>query len=83
MMPYIGSLIGLFIFSYFADNKGRRSSLGISWLLVSIGALILAISWDYWVACVGFFIAGYGINSAVTLHYCFINVFSCNLYKKY
>jgi len=29
-------------------------------------------------ACGGFFLAGFGANPAITLHYSFINEFSCN-----
>jgi len=44
-----------------------RPALGISWLFASLGALILGIAWDYWVACVGFFLAGFGSNPAITI----------------
>lgn len=66
-VPYIGSLIGFFFFSWLADNKGRKLALGASWLLASLGALLLALSWDFYSATIGFFIAGAGVNPAVTI----------------
>lgn len=66
-VPYVGSLIGFFLFSWVADNKGRKIALGISWLFASLGALLLALSWDYYSATVGFFIAGFGVNPAITI----------------
>jgi len=40
---------------------------------------MLGLSWAYWFACIGFFFAGFGATPAVTLHYSFINEFSCKI----
>jgi OCT family organic cation transporter-like MFS transporter 4/5 len=42
-MPYSGSLVGFFIFSFIADNYGRRLGIGASWFCASIGALVLGV----------------------------------------
>ena len=66
-MPYIGSLLGFFLFSWIADNYGRKIALGLSWLFASLGALLLALSWDFYSAMFGFFLAGFGVNPAITV----------------
>ncbi|KAL4472577.1 hypothetical protein ABPG74_018526 [Tetrahymena malaccensis] len=82
-VPYLGSLIGFFLFSWIADNKGRRIALGISWLLASLGALLLALSWDYYSATVGFFIAGFGVNPAITVQLSLLSEHSIGKIREY
>jgi OCT family organic cation transporter-like MFS transporter 4/5 len=43
-MPYAGSLVGFFIFSFLADNYGRKMAIGLAWFCASIGALVLGVS---------------------------------------
>ena len=40
---YVGSLIGFFIFSFVADNYGRKIGLGISWFMAFLGALMIGV----------------------------------------
>jgi len=72
-LPYIGSFLGFFVFSWIADNKGRKIGLGISWLLTSIGIFVFGMANSYWMLALGSFIGGFGVNPAITIHYSFIN----------
>jgi len=42
-LVYFGSLIGFFIFSFVADNYGRKVGQGISWFLAFLGTLIIGV----------------------------------------
>lgn len=53
-MPYSGSLLGsvfrtfnflsgFFVFSFIADNYGRKFGLGTAWLSATIGTLLLGV----------------------------------------
>jgi OCT family organic cation transporter-like MFS transporter 4/5 len=36
-------LVGFFLFSYIADNYGRKLGLGLAWLMATVGGLILGV----------------------------------------
>jgi OCT family organic cation transporter-like MFS transporter 4/5 len=40
---YFGSLVGFFIFSFIADNYGRKLGLGISWFTAFLGAVFIGV----------------------------------------
>lgn len=40
---YVGSMLGFFIFSFAADNYGRKISLCLAWIAVTIGAFTLGV----------------------------------------
>ena len=67
MSPYIASLIGFFIFSSIADNWGRKPAIGSSWFIASIGAIILSLSVNWYMAAIGYFLGGFGVNPAITI----------------
>lgn len=70
---FIGSFIGFFLFSWIADNKGRIPCLRYSWLVASIGALIMGVSNNPGLIFIGYFLAGFGANPAITVQYSFMN----------
>ena len=67
MSPYVGSLIGFFLFSSLADNWGRKPSIGLSWLVASVGGIIMWLSPNWELAALGYFLAGLGVNPAITI----------------
>jgi len=76
-------LFGFFLFSWLADNKGRRLALGLSWLLASLGALLMGLAWSWWSLTIGFFLSGFGVNPAITIHFSFMNEHSSNFFFKF
>eukprot|EP00825_Cyclidium_porcatum_P047608 TRINITY_DN7776_c0_g1_i2.p1 TRINITY_DN7776_c0_g1~~TRINITY_DN7776_c0_g1_i2.p1 ORF type:complete len:401 (-),score=41.66 TRINITY_DN7776_c0_g1_i2:316-1518(-) len=71
-ITYFGSLCGFFLFSYIADNFGRKFGLVSSWISATVGVILMATSADYWMFAIGNGLAGFGLNPAITLHYSFI-----------
>ncbi|CAK93551.1 unnamed protein product (macronuclear) [Paramecium tetraurelia] len=53
---YFGSLKGFFIFSFIADNYGRKLALTLSWSITTIGSLILAVTYHFqlYIVCLKF-----------------------------
>ena len=39
----MGSLIGFFLFSFVADNYGRKIGLGAAWFMATLGSLLLGV----------------------------------------
>jgi OCT family organic cation transporter-like MFS transporter 4/5 len=39
----MGSLVGFFLFSFVADNYGRKIGLGSAWVMATIGSLMLGV----------------------------------------
>ncbi|CAD8175056.1 unnamed protein product [Paramecium octaurelia] len=70
---YLGSVSGLIIFSFIADNYGRKMSMSISWSMTSLGALIVTFAMNYQMIAIGLFFLGFGGNPTITVHYSFIN----------
>ena len=46
-MPYVGSLVGFFLFSFVADNYGRKLALTLAWMSATIGCLGLGVIYIY------------------------------------
>lgn len=72
-MIYLGTLVGYVCVPFFADNFGRLRTERVVWGIAAIGAFMLAFAWNIYAVGVGLFLCGAGVNSALTLHYCFIN----------
>lgn len=79
----VGSLFGFFLFPYFADNKGRKSSLCVSWGCFTVGLLILALANGPIMVGIGQFLVGFGGNPAITLDFSFINEQSLGKSRQY
>ena len=78
-MTYIGSFLGFFIFTCLADNYGRKIGIVLAWVIGCIGALIVSFLYqNYYVAGLGFFLMGFGVNPAITLQFSFFNEHSSN-----
>ena len=43
-MPYAGSLIGLLLFSWVADNYGRKIAIYSAWISGAFGSLLVGLS---------------------------------------
>lgn len=63
-----------------ADNKGRRIAWQLAWATATVGCILMAVSFNFWIIFIGYFLAGFGANPGITLHYSFINEHSGNLY---
>lgn len=72
-MVFVGSLIGFFIIPFIADNMGRRIAMIISWIICTIGVIILVFANSIFLIGAGYFLAGLGSNPAITLCFSFIN----------
>lgn len=72
-MLFVGSLIGFFVFPYVADNWGRKLGIKISWAMCTIGIAFISFADGSGMIGLGFFLAGFGSNPAITLCLTFIN----------
>ncbi len=72
-MIFIGSLLGFFTIPYFADNWGRRIAIRFSWGICTVGCVFIAFAGSPSMVGIGYFMAGFGANPAITLCYSFIN----------
>ncbi|CAD8190555.1 unnamed protein product [Paramecium octaurelia] len=80
---YFGSLAGFFIFSFIADNYGRKLALILSWSITTIGSLILATAQNFQMITGAMFLLGFGGNPAITVHYSFINEHSQGHFREF
>jgi OCT family organic cation transporter-like MFS transporter 4/5 len=55
-----------------ADNYGRKIMVHISWGICVLGALLIATAPSPILVGIGFFLAGFGANPAITLNFSFI-----------
>lgn len=78
---YLGSFLGFFIFPYIADRYGRKIALVISWIITSIGTILMACSINYTMLVLSIFITGFGIMPAITIHYSFLNEHSSGKFR--
>lgn len=72
-MIFVGSLLGFFTIPYFADNWGRRVAIRSAWMICTIGVGLAAFATSASMVGMGYFLAGFGANPAITLCYSFIN----------
>ena len=82
-MVYIGSFVGFFVFPHIADNNGRKLAINASWAVATSGVVIAAASQNIYMIGIGWFLAGFGGNPAITLSYSFINEQSLGKYRQY
>lgn len=66
-----------------ADNKGRTLAWALSWGICTVGCIIMSCSFDYYSMLIGYFLAGFGANPAITLHYSFLNEHSLGKLREY
>jgi len=64
---YIGAFLGYIILSFLADNYGRKKTILISWTICVIGTIIVASSFNLYMAAVGFFLSGFGSDASIGL----------------
>jgi MFS family permease len=72
-MVFFGSLIGFFIIPFVADNLGRKIAMQVSWAICTLGVFLLVIANSEIMIGIGYFLAGFGSNPAITLCFSFIN----------
>ena len=72
-MIFIGSFLGFFTIPYFADNWGRKIAIRASWMICTVGVAFGAFASSPSMVGIGYFLAGFGANPAITLCYSFIN----------
>lgn len=61
----IGYIFGSFIDSRIADRYGRRIGLYISVGLFSVGSILTATSWEFWMVLFWRFVSGMGIGAEI------------------
>ncbi len=64
---YVGALLGFLIISSFSDNYGRKRAMLISWTTCVVGTVIVATSFNIYMAAVGFFFSGFGCDASINL----------------
>lgn len=64
---YIGAFLGSIILYFLADNFGRKKAILISWTICVIGTIIVATSFNLYMAAIGFFLSGFGSDASVGL----------------
>lgn len=69
---YVGALIGYLLFSFYADNFGRRITMILAWGIATIGTLVLLFSQNLIMVAVGFFMLGAGADAAVNMCFNFL-----------
>lgn len=72
----IGYMVGAYVLGNLADSLGRRRALLINVIILAIGGLLTALSWDVW-SLSGFrFITGAGTGAEIALAASIITEFS-------
>ncbi|KAL4426920.1 hypothetical protein ABPG74_012920 [Tetrahymena malaccensis] len=65
--PYFGCIIGVLIFNYFSDNKGRAITIKICWIIGTVFSLILNFSTNIPMLFTGSLGMGFGIQTLLSL----------------
>ncbi|KAL4426919.1 hypothetical protein ABPG74_012919 [Tetrahymena malaccensis] len=65
--PYFGCIVGIFIFNYFSDNKGRAITIKVCWVIGAVFSLILNFSTNIPMLLIGSFGLGFGIQTLLSL----------------
>lgn len=60
MTLYIGAFVGYIGIPFISDNYGRKLSIVIAAILTLAGIVILSVSVNIYMACLGLFISGIG-----------------------
>lgn len=74
---YVGSALGLIVFSFFSDNYGRKFSLLVTWTVGVIGALMLVLAQNIAMGIIGMFLLGAGPSSTLNMCFYFIGQVVC------
>lgn len=71
-LVYFGSFIGYLVVSWMNDNLGRRKSILIGLGVSFLGILMIASSINLFMAQIGLFLAGFGIDPSINTVFYFI-----------
>lgn len=63
----LGYAIGAYVLGVFADRSGRRPALLITVIVLAVGGILTALSWDVWSLTVFRFITGLGMGAEIAL----------------
>ena len=80
-MSIIGSIFGLIVITLIADNKGRKMSLIIGWILALIGCILMISSFNLPQLFLGNFLCGAGMYSTVSIIPVYLYEITCKLYN--
>lgn len=69
----MGSFVGFLVFSYLADNTGRKFSMLISLGVCVIGNILVSVSTNLPLASLGLLLSGGGANASINTSLCFFN----------
>ncbi|EAR99579.1 MFS transporter (macronuclear) [Tetrahymena thermophila SB210] len=81
-LSQIGCLVGFLVFSWFADNKGRKTALFFSWMIGTVGVFLSGFSNSIIPFAIGFFLQGFGTNPAIIIHFSFLNEHSLGKFRE-
>ncbi|KAL4508271.1 hypothetical protein ABPG72_003575 [Tetrahymena utriculariae] len=81
-LSQIGCLVGFLVFSWFADNKGRKTALFWSWMIGTVGVFLSGFSYSIIPFGIGFFLQGFGTNPAIIIHFSFLNEHSLGKFRE-
>ena len=68
-----GSMVGFFVFPYYADNYGRKITMIVAWAVTTLGIALLSFANGWIMVGFAYFLIGFGGNPAITLDFSFIN----------
>jgi MFS family permease len=71
-LVYIGCFFGYVSISFLVDNLGRKRALLISYIIATVGMILIAVSPNVYAAGVGLFMMGMGSDSAINICFYFI-----------
>ncbi|KRX10392.1 Major facilitator superfamily domain, general substrate transporter [Pseudocohnilembus persalinus] len=81
-LVYIGGAIGILIFNQLSDIKGRKISIILSWIIVTIGAVIMAFSQNIDLILFSIFLLGLGIFPITSIDQVYLNEVSTGKYRQ-
>lgn len=70
---YVGQLAGSLFFGWYAEKRGRISSLSATVTVFSTAAFFCSLSWSYWALFMFRFIQGFGLGGEVPVAATYIN----------
>jgi MFS family permease len=68
---YLGAFVGYILISFFSDNFGRRTSILLAWSATTLGAIIVSLSQNIYMAGFGLFLSGAGSDAAINICFYF------------
>lgn len=79
---YLGCFLGLLVFPTIADNKGRKLTLALTWLTVTIGCFLTIVHMNLSVILTGQLIIGIGLNATLTINYTLLSEQSLGTFRE-